>query len=607
MAHGFWTVTFFVVGVRGATLPGMRMQFADFLVDLETGELLRNGKKRRLADKPFRILEALLERPGEIVGREDLRSRLWPDATFVNFDNNLNTAVNKLREALSDSADAPRFIETIPKRGYRLMVPARSLVEARPRPFRAAKRVAVVIISTIALAVWLWSSSRNEPNGRIRLAVLPFENFTGDPNRDFVTDGLTEELIGRLAHIDPNALGVIARTSSMQYKGAGRDIAEIADELSVDYLFEGSVRQQGDRIRVNAHLIAASDQTQVWAEVYEGDPADVFRIQEAVSESVAAALSLELVSKPVIRITTREARELYLKARYLTNQGGLEDLNASVPLLERALQLDPDYVPAWVALADTYRLMPVPPRERFPKVKQAALRAAELEPASAEAHMWLGVAQYYYDWDWETARASFERALELSPGTAEIHHEYASYLASLGRHEESLAAIRRAQELDPVSVAVSADLGWYFYVARRYEDAIAACLEALELDPDHDAARAYLVLSHFGNGEPDKALAATDTGLPTIDAYWRHRIAELERRRTSGRYVSPTAIARYYAALGQPARTHELLELAFDEHAGTLVFLRAYPLLDAVRHDERVLQIESEVGIPRTAELAVSR
>ena len=433
------------------------VRFAAFAVDLQAGELRKHGMKVRLQEQPFQMLLVLLERPGEVVTREELQKRLWPGDTFVDFEHSLATAVKKLRHALGDSAVHPQFIETLPRRGYRFI----ATLEAEPR---ARKPI---------------------------LAVLPFENLTGDPGQEYFSDGMTEEMIARLGRLYPQRLGVIARASAIRYKNTDKDIDQIGRELGADYVLKGSVRSAGDQVRITVELIQAKDRTHLWADSFEGDRANVLAIHSEVARHIARSLHVELL--PVKRAAmagastaNQGAHGAFLKGRYCLNKGTAEGVKNAIEHFEEATSRDSSYAVAYAGsavaldLADYFRVFPG--RQAFPRAKAAAIKALELNDSLPEAHNALAFAKHSFDWDWAGAEQAYQRAIELNPNFATARHWHGFYLGMLGRVDEALAEVRRAQELNPLSLIIRTHLGLMLYRGRRYDEAIEQFRQTLEME-----------------------------------------------------------------------------------------------------------------------------
>jgi TolB-like protein/DNA-binding winged helix-turn-helix (wHTH) protein/Tfp pilus assembly protein PilF len=507
------------------------VRFGVFEVDLRAGELRKKGAKIRLQEQPFLLLITLLKQQGEVVAREELRRTLWPEETFVDFDHGLDTAVKKLREVLGDSASNPRFVETIPRRGYRFIAPVETIGEnetapaanqARPNKQEPAMGclleardedqveplgAAVVALRPrwplpwkVAGLVFLLLSAgfmsfllRSRPSTLIRsLVVLPLEDLSGDPSQEYFSDGMTDELITELGQV--GKLRVISRTSAMTYKGVRRPLPEIARELNVDAVVEGIVLRLGSQVRITAQLIRASSDKHLWAQSYEVELRNILTVQKEVARSIAEQIRLELNPHEQRRLdqpqaVNGEAYESYLKGRFFWNKRTGEGLKKAIDYFSQAIQNDPNYAPAYAGLADSYALAGdwkygvLAPREAYPKAKAAAKKAIALDSTLGEAHISFAFCLEGFDWDFESAGREFTRGIELSPGYATGHEWYGWHLAALGHNGEAVAEVEKAENLDPLSLIIAADLAEELLVARRYDEAIKQSRKALYLDP----------------------------------------------------------------------------------------------------------------------------
>jgi TolB-like protein/DNA-binding winged helix-turn-helix (wHTH) protein/Tfp pilus assembly protein PilF len=525
--------------------------FGGFELDLRSGELRKQGIKVRLQEQPFQVLSMLLERPGEVVTREELRQRLWPEDTFVDFDHSLNTAVNKLREALSDSADAPRFVETLPRRGYRFIAPVEEIpkvaasghlsppgivVSEKPAPgvvvdvqemqpkLRSEKRRWVITISVMTTAVLAMLgtgiyqlSRRSRPEAtaisgaatRIEsLAVLPLENLTGDPAQDYFADGMTDALITNLARI--RSLRVISRTSVMQYKNARAPLPEIARKLNVDGIIEGSVQRSGNAVRIRVSLLHGPTDRHLWAAEFERDLSDILTLQAELARATADEIQVKLTPDEQTQLAggakvDPEVYELYLKGRHRWNERTRDGLLKSLDFFQEAIRKKPDYAEAHAGLADSYNMLALhdylPPAEAYPKAKAEATRALEINGKLSDAYAARALTKMWYEWDWAEAEKDFRRALEFNPNSAVAHHRYGLYLSAMGRHEQALSELERARQLDPLSPVINAALGDGYLLSRQYERAIQQYRATLEFAPDYAGAKANLgwALVHLGH------------------------------------------------------------------------------------------------------------
>lgn len=441
-----------------ATRSSSIVRFGAFEADLESRELRKAGARVRLQDQPFQILMALLERPGALVSRTSLRQRLWPAGTFVDFEHGLNAAVKRLRTALGDIADNPRFVETMHRRGYRFVAPVETLGAPRPSgntPVTAA------------------TSTAPHADERVRVAVLPFVNLSDDPDQEYFSDGLTEEMIAQLGRVRPDRLGVIARTSAARFKRSGRRIDEIGRELGVAYVVEGSVRQNGRRVRITARLVDARDETYLWTDTYDRDLADWLALQAEVAIEIARALAVELVPPQTpgagpCCTGQIEAYRAYLKGRFHWNQLSFAGSRRALEHYEQALALDPEFARAHAALARAkVRLVEYwdrPARETLEDARSSAKKALSLDPTLSWGHLALASIGKRVDWDWQAAEMHYQEALRLSPNCEAVHYLYGRFLAAMSRPAEARALAERATEIDPLCLVVTSSQAWVQYV-----------------------------------------------------------------------------------------------------------------------------------------------
>jgi TolB-like protein/tetratricopeptide (TPR) repeat protein len=568
------------------------VRFAAFAVDLPSGELRKHGVKVRLQEQPFQMLLVLLERPGEVVTREELRKKLWPGDTFVDFDHSLATAVKKLRRALGDSAAHSQFIETLPRRGYRFI----ATLEAAPRA------------------------------GKPILAVLPFENLTGDAGQEYFSDGITEEMIARLGRLHPQRLGVIARASSIRYKNTDKDVDQIGRELGADYVLTGSVRRAGGRVRIAVELVQVKDRTHLWADSFEGDRVNGVTIHGEVARHIARSLQVELL--PAKRAAMAgastanlEAHGAFLKGRYCLNKGTAEGVKSAIEHFKEATSRDARYAVAYAGLAvaldlaDHFRVLSG--KQAFPGAKAAAIKAVELNDSLPEAHNALAFAQHSFDWDWAGAEQTYQRAIGLNPNFATARHWHGFYLGMLGRMDEAIAEIRRAQKLNPLSLIIRTHLGLMLHRGRRYDEAIEQLGQTLEMEPDFAAAHYFLAWAYEQKGMDvetikhlEKALAVSP-GSPDRIGALGHAHAVFKRRGcaekalkelhklSERRFVSAYDFAIIYAGLNQADQTFKWLERACEERSfSMLMSLKGEPRLDVLRSDPRFQDLVRRVGLP---------
>jgi len=563
------------------------IRFAAFELDSRASELRKHGAKIKLQDQPFQILQILLQRPGEIVTREELQQKIWPSDTFVDFDHGINNAIKRLREALGDSAETPRFVETLARRGYR----------------------------------FVGKIERDEPRMR-SLAVLPLENLSHDPQQEYFAEGLTEALITTLAKI--GELRVISRTSAMLYKGVRKPLREIARELEVDAIVEGTVLRAGQRIRITAQLIDATNETHLWAESYERHLRDVLHLQAEVAEAIAKQVRVKLTPQERAHLAQTqpvnpEAYEAYLKGRYHWLRRSSEELPKAVQYFERAIEMDPTYAAAYAGLADSLSGLGVyfvAPDQGCGKAKRLALQALEMDPGLAEAHCSFAWATAWYDYDFYAAEREFERSIELNPRYATAHLWFGFCLGAMGRYEESYAEFKRAIRLDPHNTYTYATFGFVCYLTRRYDEAIDHFRKSLELDPGIGQAYCGLGWAYTYKSMNDAAIEAVSKALELspraslflgflgeVHAAAGHqdeaqkilvRLQELSKTQ----YVSPHFVGRIYLTLGKKEEALTWLETAYRERAALMVLLKTDPRFDELRPDPRFQGLMRRMNFP---------
>ena len=636
------------------------VRFGEFELDLRTGELRTERHHIILQEKPFQILTALLERPGEMIGREELIKRLWPVGTFVDFDLGLNKAVNRLREALGDSAEQPRFIETFPKRGYRFVAPVtrdgEGFEEASPtarahtssdgpnrlrnenagtpllavlekRAFAWRPAVAAGLLAIVAMAsyvAWRRHSSAPAPTGRIMMAVLPFQNLTGDPEQEYLTDGLTEGTIARLGGLQPERLGVIARTSVMGYKHGDKRLDQIGRELDVQYVLEGSVRRDRNRLRITAQLIQVKDQSHLWAQEYDRSSQGIIALQDdvaaGVTQEIQARWAIETRGHPVRhQPANAEAYDAYLRGRYSLNRRTEEGLHNALGYFHAALEADPGYALAYAGLADCYVLMvstyDISPEATVVQARAAANKALALDPGLAEPHAVLAVIAQNHDWNWEESEREFKLAMAADPANPTLHHWYSAGLAARGRFEESVHEIAIARRLDPMSLPIRTAEGAESYMARRYDDALGELSRIVEIEPNYANAYLYRGLTYEQQGKWKEAIADLETSAKLDDslrsaamlgeAYAlagdktraRQILNELQVR-AKREHVSPLYPAIIHTGLGDKDLAFSELEGAVEERATDLLGIKVVALYDPLRSDQRFAALLRKVGLP---------
>jgi TolB-like protein/DNA-binding winged helix-turn-helix (wHTH) protein/Tfp pilus assembly protein PilF len=639
--------------------PNSVVRFGTFEVSLQSGEVRKSGLRIRVQQQPLKLLEVLLEHPGEVVTREELRSRVWPSESFGDFDQALNIAIGKLRSALGDSAENPRFIETLPKRGYRFIADV-SVIDAEVRPnkpeplagdlpgaerkaelgdkFQGAgltvapkrrlwpmRRIFIalgLILSLLILSVWLLRSRGRAPTEIRSLAVLPLENLSGDASQNYFADGMTDELITDLAQI--SALRVISRTSVMAYKGARKPLPEIARELNVDAVIEGSVLRSGDQVRITAQLIEASTDRHLWSQSYDGELRDTLALQSRVASAIAEQIRINVTPQEQaalknIKVVNPEAYESYLKGRYFWNKRTADGLKAALAYFKQAIDEDPRYAQAYSGSADTYALLGdwqyavMTPKEAFPEAKAAAIKALELDSTLGEAHNSLAFVLDAFDWDLDAAGKEFRRAIELNPGYATAHHWYAWHLSLLGRFDEAISEMRKAENLDPLSLIINADLAELLVIAHHYDESMAQSRKTIEMDPNFALAHNQLAQAYLQKHMYDEAVAELKKAVqlsgdsPTCIANLARAyvasgktseairlLNDLKKRSIHG-YSNGSEIATIYASLGDTDQAMNWLEKAYEERFNPGVLLR--PGFDPLRSDPRFQDLERRVGL----------
>ena len=630
------------------------IRFGECEFDLQSRTVCRGRRALKLERIPTEILFYLVEQRGELVNREQIVERVWGKSVFRDTDNSINGAIRKIRQALKDDPEHPRYIQTVTARGYRFIanqvsseeqlnlpssarVPTHSNLRSPEVPIAEASQrrwvlpIAIVGMLLLIAGAWLaWKrvESRTQPVSRVMLAVLPFENLTGDAGQEYFSDGLTEEMITRLGRLDPQHLGVIARTSVMTYKHRSEQVAEIGRELGVEYVLEGSVRRDSDRVRVAAQLIRVRDQTHVWAREYDRDAQAILVLQAEIAEEIAdeidAALNssherLKAIAQSSLSPAEPEAYDLYLKGRYFWNKRSIEGFQQAITSFQKAINKDPRYARAYAGLADTYALMGTynwsPATVVMPKARESAMKALAIDENLAEAHVSLALITETYDWDWQTAEKEFRRAIELDPNYATAHHWYAEYLSFQGRFDEAFAESNRARQLDPLSLIIAVDDGAILYFSRQYDRAIERFRAALEMEPGfgraHMVIQAYVQTGRFKDALADiEAWRRTSGDAPWIwsseafvygrsgdSARARHAV---QRLRESNRnwHVDPMPLLDVaYAGTGNNDEWLTWLEKACDERSNVLADLKVDPMYDPLRNEPRFHRLLRRVGL----------
>ena len=608
------------------------VRFGDFEVDLRAGELLKRGDKIKLQEKPFQILEILLEQPGEMVSREEVTKRLWPDDTFVDFERGLNTAIGKLRTALGDSAEKPRYIETVARRGYRFVGTidgSESAVPAAGKKWSPLLVSIVFVVVAAALVIGLKDRFMvDAPSETIEsIAVLPLQNTSRNPEDEYFADGMTDLLIADLSKI--GELKVISRTSVMRYKGTDKSLPEVARELGVDAIVEGSALRVGDRVRITAQLIHADTEQHIWSENYERGLRDILLLQSELAKTIADEIRVKLTPQEAVRLASArpvdpEANNAYLRGLFYfheaINQGYRGDRRAelterSLKQFRQAIEKEPDYAQAYAGLASSYEwLATFGFPEFYPKAKESALKALDIDETIGEAHATLAFALLNYDWDWARAEKHFRRAVSLG----QEGHGYAIYLSAAGRHSEAITMIRRAEGLDPLVLPLKTNVALIYMMARQYKRAIQQGQHVVDLNPDDPRGRAMLGRAYALDGRHQEALAEFQEALelsgssPTYktELAWGLAVAgkgaEAERILDEliqeppqfGMGGGPYNMARLYTALSMPDHAFDWLNKMLDERAGVASFLRVNPDFDDLHSDPRFQDLLRRINYP---------
>jgi TolB-like protein/Tfp pilus assembly protein PilF len=575
--------------VEGLRSSQQIVRFGPFELDQAAGELRKQGARIRLQEQPLQVLHILLETPGKLITRDELQRRIWPSDTFVDFDHGINNAIKRLREALGDTAETPCYIETLPRRGYRFI----GKIENAGQRFRS-------------------------------LAVLPLENLSRDPEQEYFAEGLTEALITTLAKI--GELRVASRTSSMIYKGTRKSLKEIARELDVDALVEGTVLREGNRVRITAQLIDPPRDAHLWAESYERDLRSVLALQSEVAQAIAKEVKIKLTPQEQIQIAQAPdvnpvAYEAYLKGRYYWNRRSGQSLGKCIECFRQAIGADPNYAAAYSGLADGLSVSALwsllPPSNGCCKAKELAQHAIDIDSSLAEAHTSLAWSITYSDYDFVIAEREFERAIELNPKYATAHQWFGFVLAFQGRYEEGYTESVRAIRLDRDSAVMHWGLGFVCWCARRYEDSIEHCNRALELDSAFTSAYWQLGLIHLAKRMYEPAVAflkkadELSPDAPIIVGYRAavhaaagdmQALAEVMNRLNkiaNQRYVSPYLIARIHASVDR-TKALEWLERGYQQRAEWMVLIKTESGFDAMRSELRFQDLMQRMKFPGT-------
>lgn len=595
------------------------IRFGAFELDREEGELRKHGIRIKLHEKPLQVLLTLLEHPGDVVTRKELQERLWPQDTFVEFENGLNNAISRLREALGDTAESPRFIETIPRRGYRFLPEVSQTVSSSPAKgsFRRWLLPILLCMGAVLVLGVLLRFALPRPSAIQSLAVLPFRTLGGGTSEEYFTDGMTDAVTTELAKV--GVPKVISETSVAQFKDTKKSVPEIARALSVDAIVEGAVLRDGDEVRITVQLIRGDNDRHVWAESYQRPVKDILALQNEVALGVARAIKLELsLGAAAQNISPRpvnaEAYEAYLKGRYFMQKHDESALRAK-DYFQQAIRLDPGYAPAYAGLSDFY-VLTLPPKEALPKAKEYAQQALKLDSNLPDSHISLAYIYFYDDWNWPAAGEEFQRAISLAPGLAESHRWYAIYLAAMGRFAEALAEAQRAEDLDPLSISAHHGAAIAAVSAGQYDRSIDEGRKIIELDPNDPRAYADLAVAHFQKAMYQEALQDAEKGLAlshrdpfflSIAAYVYGRLGNMEqatklvdemRAASQKSFVEPYFFATAFVGMGKQKEAVEALEEGYKAHDPDIVGLNSTPWFGPLRSDPRFQDLLRRMNFP---------
>ena len=637
-------------GVWGRLTAG-EFHFGEFTLDQSSYRLQRGERFLRLEKIPMELLILLAQRQGELVSREEIAERLWGKDVFLDVDHSINTAIRKVRLVLRDDSEKPRFVETVVGKGYRFAAPvvfsngdSKPQAQPPPSPVQVPPAPAVLPTTERGVSVRPWvllggvvalltvvfvlkreSHVQATAQPAIKsLAVLPLKNLSGDPEQEYLADGMTEELIGRLSNI--HGLRVISRTSAMRFKDTRQTVPQIAQALRVDAIVEGSVIREGDHVRVNAQLIRGATDEHIWAQEYQREYRGILALQGEVARTIARQIKVTLTLPERVGLESAptidpEAHENYLKGRYYSKQRTEEALKRSIGYYQQALAIDPNYALAYCGLADTYALLGyrghIVSKDALVQAKTAALKAIELDDKLAEAHASLAFIAETHEWDWPTAEREYKRALELNPGYARAHNWYAGYLMYVGRFEEGIAEAKRAQELDPLSLPINTALAGRLLLDGRYDEAMAQLRETLQMDPHFAPAHNRLGWAYLATGQHEEAirefqkaieLSGSDDPDLLLDLGFAYAVvgkryeatrilARLKRQHEDG-LIPSGAIAVLYGALGDRNQAFAWLDKAYEEHDPELTYIKVGPRFEPLRQDARFQQLLKRIGLP---------
>jgi TolB-like protein/DNA-binding winged helix-turn-helix (wHTH) protein len=613
-----------------------RVRFGDFEFDCRSGELRRDGTSLKLQPQPAKVLAVMIRCAGQVVTRQELATEVWGSDTFVDFEQGLNYAVRQIRTVLGDNAEQPRFLETLPKRGYRFIAPVDDQVVPEierlssapgrfvvPRKYTRQLGIALIVVTVIAFALVVgFRLGRRRPaagNHPVSsLAVLPLRNLSHDPEQEYFSDGMTDELITDLARFGTPR--VISHTSVERYKNTKLSLPEIARELGVDAIVEGTVLRANDRVRITAQLIDARSDQHLWADHYEGDLRDVLSLQDEVAQQIVTQIGIKVAAGQQARmVSVRQvnsaAHEAYLKGNFYWSRSNCDGSQRGLPYYQQAVTNDPTFAPAYVGLAQAYFTLGdwgcSPHADAFSKSKAAALKALELDQSLGSAHVWLGTLAYFYDWDWDNAENEYRQAVGLDSNYAPAHLLYAVFLVSMGKQEQGLAEMRRAQELDPTAELTNMVSVHILYLARHYDEAIQQAKNTIQFYPEswgtyfwlgaaqerkgmyEQATEAYLKSRSLRGAKPEELQAFRKAYEKSgVRGYWQQTRSTLKRNS-----LEMCSMESIYAQIGENERILEYLNQAIEHRCTSIRTLKVDPVYDGLREDPRFKEFQARLKL----------
>jgi len=616
-----------------------RYRFGSFELDAHSGELRKSGLRIKLEDQPFRLLTAMVSRPGEVLTREELQSALWPEDTYVEFDRGLTRAINKVRAALGDTATNPRFVETLPRRGYRFVAPVATLpgesvppppaepvpavevaiLEKRPN-WLAGAGIAVLAAAVGISAYFVLRTDNSRPITAI--AVLPLTNTSGDSAQDYVADGMTEQVISALSGIQ--SIHTVARTSAMRYKGRQMPLPEIARELHVQALVEGSIAVAGPRFRMNVRLVRIPDEKVIWTSSYYRETGDMNSLQTELAMNIASGIGAFVSPQEQNRLALKgrpvnpDVHALYLQGRVFVNETSRDSILRGLAALEQIVAKDPGNAAAWAAISDGWfglSSVYLPPREAMPKARAAATKALSLDPQSDAAHSALGLVQVFYDWDWRAAEDHFQKAIAINPNSSTAYRGMGFLKEAVGQPAAAAQAVERAIELDPVSLWAHMQKSILLTCRRKYRDSERHARQVLAWEPRFGVLRALLGTNLAERGMFPEAILELEKAVeyqrvPTTMAWLAQGYARAGRKKEADRamtelvslaktqYVCPFEVATAFAVLGRNDEAFEWMNKTVEERADCSIWLRSEPWLAHIHGDPRYKSLVRQIGFP---------